>query len=269
MAYIALPIRTSNDLNAASDINQLQENCDYLRSIVDAPYSAYYVQSTPPSDIAYGTLWYDTTTNKLYRYLGGWNEIDWQTIVRATPEWQAGTLRVSSGVLQITPNSGTNWYNCYPLVGSKIFKITDYTKKYYQTIGTFVLTWNTTQIPIVFAREMLNHFRLYLAVDQPIRLFVSNTASSGYFWMHYNTSLYGHSSYSNSTERLLLKDKDGSSSVCDIMLEVFVARTASIEYNGHDGVMNSATSIAMPSTAYYLGVLNGAGTTIIERKATI
>jgi len=30
MAYVQLPVRTINDLNSASDINQLQENCDYV-----------------------------------------------------------------------------------------------------------------------------------------------------------------------------------------------------------------------------------------------
>ena len=31
MAYVQLPIRTSADLNSALDINQLMENCEWLR----------------------------------------------------------------------------------------------------------------------------------------------------------------------------------------------------------------------------------------------
>ena len=234
MAYVQLPIRTSADLNSAADINQLQENCDYLRSIVDAPYSAYYVQSTPPSGPAYGTLWYDTTTNKLYKYLGGWNEIDWQTIVRATPEWEAGKLRVNSGVLQITPNSGTNWFDCYPMVGSKFFKIIDYTKKYYQQIGTFTAIVNSEQVPIVFAREMINFFRIYSTASIPGWLTVSNIASTGNFYHHYYLNDLGHNVYSSDNcNALYIKADVYSSGVCDIMLNSSDARATTIAY--YDG----------------------------------
>ena len=187
MAYVQLPIRTSADLNSAADINQLQENCDYLRSIVD-PYSAYYVQSTPPSGPAYGTLWYDTTTNKLYKYSDtDWIEIDWQQIVKATPEWQAGTLRVNSGVLQITPNSGTNWYNCYPAVGAKVIELatldnTSYTYKYWISPGQMVIIRNANHVPIVYAKNIVpffsaSYFHSY-AYESWIGLRPSNVAIS-------------------------------------------------------------------------------------------
>jgi len=276
MAFVQLPKRVAlKDLNSAADINQLQENCDYLRSIVDAPYSAYYVQSTPPSGPAYGTLWYDTTTNKLYKYSDtDWIEIDWQQIIKATPEWKAGKLRVSSGVLQITPNSGTNWYDCYPLVSSQNFVIKDYTRKYYQEIGTTVIIYNSDQAPVVFARELINHYRIYSATGQPSLLILSNIlCPGGNLYNHYNISGLGHNAYSASVDRIIIKDKPTSSGVCDLMINNIHARTTSIEHFSEDnsawGVLHISTAIATPSTAYYLGTLGPIGSILIEKKGVI
>jgi len=270
MAFVKIPTRVAlQDLNSAADINQLQENCDYLRSIVDAPYSAYYVQSTPPSD-SYGTLWYDTTTNKLYKYLGGWNEIDWQTIVRATPEWQAGKLQVISGILQIY--NGSSWFDCYPMVGSKFFKIIDYTKKYYQQIGTFTAIVNSNQVPIVFAREMINFFRTYSTASISKNLTVSNIASIGNYFHHFYLYNSGHNANSAGNNNLIIQPGSNSSGVCDIMLNSSSAM-ATVIANYYDGVgwgvSHCSSAVQMPSTAYYLGVLDTAGTIIVERKVTI
>ena len=272
MAFVQLPKRVAlKDLNSAADINQLQENCDYLRSIVDAPYSAYYVQSTPPSGPAYGTLWYDTTTNKLYKYSDtDWIEIDWQQIIKATPEWQAGKLQVISGILQIY--NGSSWFDCYPMVGSKFFKIIDYTKKYYQQIGTFTAIVNSNQVPIVFAREMINFFRTYSTASISRYLAVSEILSTGDYYNHFYSYHYGHGTSTASANVLIIQHAQYSSSVCDIMLNSSDARATVISYfndGNRWGVSHCSSSIPMPSTAYYLGVLNTAGTIIVERKATI
>ena len=235
-------------------------------------YSKYYVQDTAPT-INHGTLWYNTTNNKLYKYnniLSKWIEINWQEIVKATPEWQAGKLQVSSGILQIY--NGSSWFDCYPMVGSKFFKIIDYTKKYYQQIGTFTAIVNSNQVPIVFAREMINFFRTYSTASNSTLLTVSNIASTGNFYHQYYLNDLSHDAYSANCNALCIKEGIYSSGVCDIMLNSSNARATVIAYYDDGtavGVIHSSSTIPMPSTAYYLGVLNGAGTIIVERKATI
>ena len=238
----------------------------------EGSYSKYYVQNTAPTT-NHGTLWYNTTNNKLYKYnniLSKWIEINWQEIVKATPEWQAGKLQVSSGILQIY--NGSSWFNCYPMVGSKFFKIIDYTKKYYQQIGTFTAIVNSNQVPIVFAREMINFFRTYSPESNTGYLTVSNIASTGNYYHHHYLYYHGHNVYSASTNNLTIQYGYHSSSVCDIMLNSSNARATVIAYYNDEvawGVSHGSSTISMPSTAYYLGVLNEAGTIIVERKATI
>lgn len=148
----------------------------------EGSYSKYYVQNTAPTT-NHGTLWYNTTNNKLYKYnniLSKWIEINWQEIVKATPEWQAGKLRVSSGQLQITPNSGTNWYNCYPACGSKTIGLTSDSYKIFPINGvTCIIT--TAFLPIVFAQEVLTSFRfdgIYsrASSNASVGLWVSNSS---------------------------------------------------------------------------------------------
>ncbi len=175
MAFVQLPKRVAlKDLNSAADINQLQENCDYLRSIVDAPYSPYYVQSTPPSGPAYGTLWYDTTTNKLYKYSGSdWIEIDWQQIIKATPEWQAGKLRISNGMLQIADGQATPiWHDCYPLVGADVCYIKDLTKYYY--LHKACIGYGS-RYPITFCSALTT---TYITYSYPQSMFVNVSGQS-------------------------------------------------------------------------------------------
>jgi len=240
----------------------------------EGSYSEYYVQDTAPTT-NHGTLWYNTTNNKLYKYnniLSKWIEINWQEIVKATPEWQAGKLQVSSGILQIY--NGSSWFDCYPMVGSKFYKITDYTKKYYQQIGTFTAIVNSDQVPIVFAREMCNYFRVYSDKDQSSVLKISNITITVDSWMHFNTTMAGHGAYNSTLNGMTLKAHPASSGVCDFLLSSSNISTSGIEYhhntsNGMNGVANIASNCIMPSTAYYLGVLDRAGTIIVERKVTI
>jgi len=56
------------------------------------------------------------------------------------------------------------------------------------------------------------------------------------------------------------------------MLNSSNARTTVISYyddGSARGVSHLSSTISMPSTAYYLGVLDRAGTIIVERKVTI
>lgn len=58
MGYIVLPTRTSNDINSAADINQLMENCDWLKDN-RYPVGSYYIQfpdaNSNDSEVAFPT----------------------------------------------------------------------------------------------------------------------------------------------------------------------------------------------------------------------
>lgn len=99
-------INLSDDLfTDLKDSNKLSGyTIDEFQLQSDSNYSEYYVQNTEPTK-THGTLWYDTTNNKLFKYnkkLSKWVEIDWQQIIKATPEWKAGRLQITSGQLQVS-----------------------------------------------------------------------------------------------------------------------------------------------------------------------
>lgn len=169
----------------------------------DVSYAPYYVQSSAPSGSYHGWLWYDTTTNKLYQYnayKADWVEIDWVTAIQATPEWQAGKLRINSGILQITPNSGTNWFDCYPALGAHSILLQNYSVKYFPFYDINIVCTgpSATVIPIVFAKELptLFEYRLHTpnAVDMPALSFSGQNANGEYRVLYHDgAGTYAHS----------------------------------------------------------------------------
>ena len=68
------------------DDNENEKNniVSKISSTIHIPYAPYYVQTSVPSNPYNGWLWYNTSTNKLYRYnstITNWQEINWQEIV--------------------------------------------------------------------------------------------------------------------------------------------------------------------------------------------
>lgn len=132
-------------MNSSADINQLMENIEYVKAqtetnkiildILTASYSEYYVVSSLQTSPNHGRLNYRTSDNKLFKYnaiTSTWVEIDWVNAVKATPEWQAGKLRIGNdGILEISPD-GTNWQDCYPAIGH-IITPQDTSKLYFYT----------------------------------------------------------------------------------------------------------------------------------------
>ena len=129
-------INLSDDLfTDLKDSNKLSGyTIDEFQLQSDSNYSEYYVQNTEPTK-THGTLWYDTTNNKLFKYnekLSKWVEIDWQQIIKATPEWKAGRLQITSGQLQVS-RYGDTWTNVYPAIGSRIIRVMNETLQYYNS----------------------------------------------------------------------------------------------------------------------------------------
>jgi len=156
-------------LNNADQINNRQDiNISKLNIFVEEINSLYYsdyavtnnLNSVPASQ---DKLVYVTSNNKLYKYTTiGWVEIDWQKIIMTMPEYRIDRLRIIDNVLHISPN-GANWYPCYPLVGSKTFRIhtidnTNYSYKYYLPPGATVTIENANHVPIVYTPAIVPMF---------------------------------------------------------------------------------------------------------------
>lgn len=114
-------------------IDQKVENINTIFGANSTVYSEYYIVSSLRQNPNHGELNYLTGTNKLYKYnatSGQWVEVNWAEIVKATPDWIHGRLRIQDGVLQTTRYGGT-WTTVYPVFGAKRVKIMDKTKLYY------------------------------------------------------------------------------------------------------------------------------------------
>lgn len=149
-----------------------------IQSDIYTSYSPYYVQSSAPSSPYIGWLWYDTTTNKLYKYSGtDWIEINWQEIVKATTEWQSGKLRIGlDGILEIADGQATPvWYDCYPLIGAKQMHLQDTSIKYYLPIGSSAKITGGNVIPIVYNTLLYTSFMIVF--DSKLRLYSSGVTS--------------------------------------------------------------------------------------------
>ncbi len=146
---------TPNTIPVADSFGKLPSMWLYQES----PYSRMTVGTTQPTSPNHNDLFYNTSTNALQKYdsrTNRWNTIDWQTIIKASPEFIAGRLRVNSttGKLEISPN-GTNWYECIPAVGSNVIELatidnTGYSYKYWIAPGQTVIIRNANHIPVVY-----------------------------------------------------------------------------------------------------------------------
>jgi len=86
-------------------------------------YAKLYVDLDVPETPYENDLYYNTTTKELYRYSQNvWYKIDWQSIVKSSPEWVANRLRISNNQLQISPD-GTNWFDCIPAIGANVIEL--------------------------------------------------------------------------------------------------------------------------------------------------
>jgi len=126
-------------------------------------YSKMEVGNSFPTSPNHSDLFYNQTNNTLWRYdaiSSNWIPIDWQTIIKASPEYQANRLRVNSitGKLEISPD-GTTWYECIPAVGNKVIELmtidnTNFSYKYWISPGQIVIIRDANHIPIVYAKEI-------------------------------------------------------------------------------------------------------------------
>jgi len=154
-------------------------------------YSGLSVGTSFPESPRHNDLFWNSDELRLYKYdlrTQTWTEIDWRTIVKASPEWHAGRLRVNSSTrkLEISPD-GTNWYECIPAVGSNVIRLmtidnSDYSYKYWIAPGTAVMIWNANHIPIVCAKDVFPNFLVSFRFNSEQNALVitfSNISSTG------------------------------------------------------------------------------------------
>ncbi len=134
---------TANTIPVAGADGKL--NAGWLPAISSIEtYSRLTVGTSLPASPQHNDLFYNTSDNTLRKYdarTNTWTTIDWQTIVRASPEWQAGRLRINSstGRLEISPD-GTNWYECIPAVGSQAIELQS-DSFYYHILPATTVMW--------------------------------------------------------------------------------------------------------------------------------
>jgi len=150
-------------------------------------YAKLYVDLDVPETPYENDLYYNTTTKELYRYSQNvWYKIDWQSIVKSSPEWVANRLRISNNQLQISPD-GTNWFDCIPAIGANVIELasidnTNYSLKYFVMPNQTIILRNANHIPIAYAKDVEPYFvglyRNEYAYGGFIGLRPSNTAIS-------------------------------------------------------------------------------------------
>ena len=150
-------------------------------------YARLSAGTTLPSSPNEGDLFYHSTTKKLWKFVfDRWVEIDWQSIVKSSPEWRANRLRISNDQLQISPD-GTNWFNCIPAIGANVIELvsidnTNYSLKYFVMPNQTIIVKNANHIPIAYAKDVEPYFvglyRNEYAYGGFIGLRPSNTAIS-------------------------------------------------------------------------------------------
>lgn len=152
--------------------------------------SNYYVVTSLPSTGEYGSLYYNMSNNRLFKFVNNrYIEIDWKIEIQSAPEFRDNRMRINSfGDLEISPN-GSNWYRVYPLVGANVFNVvtvdnTNYSFIYYLPIGCIVNFSNVNHLPICyisnsrhtyFKMNYINNFRYGAAIGiRPSGISISN-----------------------------------------------------------------------------------------------
>lgn len=135
------------------------KNCTLPSAGSASHYAILTVGSTRSSNPEEGDLFYHLTNRTLEKYTNGaWVGVDWQAIVRASPEYRAGRLRVLNGQLQISPD-GEIWRDCIPAVGANTIELAtvdnvNYSYLYWIPPGTTAIVRNANHLPIVYAKDV-------------------------------------------------------------------------------------------------------------------
>ncbi len=242
--------------------------------VVQPYYSSYSLQSV---------LFYNINTNKLFRYNINthlWDEIDWKPIVKSSPEWSVGYLRINSstGKLEIT-NDLASWYECIPAVGSNVIELitvdnTNYTYKYWIGPGQTVIIQNANHIPIVYSSFVKPIFNgsffirddtssSYMLGLKPSNQDVSNSlmhmASGGQYFNYISASRYTGYAFFPIIQTMNLDLKGKNFFEFQIFKEssnqLFVGSvlgTGRIN-NNYLGWASAYSSASVSSTSYWLG----------------
>ncbi|GIW22517.1 MAG: hypothetical protein KatS3mg068_1524 [Candidatus Sericytochromatia bacterium] len=163
-------------------------------------YSKMTVGNSFPTSPNHSDLFYNQTNNTLWKYdaiSSNWIPIDWQTIIKASPEYQANRLRVNSitGKLEISPD-GSSWYECIPAVGNKVIELAtldnaNFSYKYWIAPWQIAIIRNANHIPVVCSCDISMVFKgSFFSISLPnnvVGLRPSNTSiSNGSSTMTYN-----------------------------------------------------------------------------------
>ncbi len=156
-------------------------------------YSRLSVGTVEPLTPNHNDLFYNTTLNTLKRYdsrTSSWIDIDWQNIIKASPEFISGRLRVNSttGKLEISPN-GTNWFECIPAVGSDTIELatvdnTNFSYKYWVAPGQTVIVRNSNHLPIISIPQNVFDIRIRISSSSAVSaylLWVGNVSNTSYY----------------------------------------------------------------------------------------
>ena len=236
----------------------------------EGSYSEYYVQDTAPTT-NHGTLWYNTTNNKLYKYnniLSKWIEINWQEIIKATPEWQAGKLRISNGMLQIADGQATPiWHDCYPLVGADVCYIKDLTKYYY--LHKACIGYGS-RFPITFCSALRTTYITY-SYPQSMFVNVSGQSCSSNTYYHYNREVSGHQGGKATYNHAIMSYTCFFSHVNIYYTTIYSTSIGWYTHATDYGVYHAASKTSLLSSYYYFGTqYHGENTYFyIEKKGVI
>ena len=237
-------------------------------------YSRLSVGTSFPASPNHNDLFWNSNELKLYKYdarTETWTEIDWKTIVKASPEWQAGRLRINSstGQLEISPD-GTNWYACIPAVGASAIVIDhDTTNKFFCLPNTKVIirvssTVTSVYLPIVFTRNVFRTFKIRFSQEIAstpgtyLKLLVSNVDSSTrvQYWWNGN---YSGAGIGISTRGIKYFPRNAERPAYDITvvigLDCYVFTTAGGFDYINDHYYFGYSTFSLASSEYWLGVL--------------
>ncbi|RUM51125.1 MAG: hypothetical protein DSY47_00110 [Hydrogenothermus sp.] len=153
-AHADIRTEIDNIKNGNTTVGNADKLDGFDASALQKTYSKITVETTFPTSPNYGDLIWRQDLLKLYKYENEWVEIDWQSIVRSTPDYHFGNLRINAEKLEISPD-GINWYECIPAVGVDTIEIgtidnTNYQYLYFVAPGTQVIIKNANHIPIVY-----------------------------------------------------------------------------------------------------------------------
>ena len=235
-------------------------------------YSKMEVGNSFPTSPNHSDLFYNQTNNTLWRYdaiSSNWIPIDWQTIIKASPEYQANRLRVNSttGKLEISPN-GTTWYECIPAVGNKTIELMTFDNsyfsyKYWIAPGQTVIIRNANHIPIVYAKDIEPFFdgaywhsypyELYIGI-RPSNISISN--GDGQHIIARNTYVEGYRA-TNLSIVPIYQSSDTSENWANFVLRIrnnqrFLNNSIGQGYEGYEIAVTNCSGTAS-SISYWLG----------------